>query len=338
MGWNDHGHVSASPPGDFDEHAALIVGMTEMLALSAPTVYQLMRPLVDRIAIVAIVRGEEQRRQAIALLTDWGVPAGSIFFVFMPVSCWVRDFAPSFARCFDGTVVTLEAEYRFEGRTNEGAVPAALASLLRLPRRKVPLVLEGGYLLSNGWGLALTTSAIQATALFEEHYGFSQVAMLEPLIGYRTLHVDMFATFVGHDSVVVAACDPRVDPASAGVLDRNAQRLGQIRTRGRTLKVTRIPMPAYMPGRCRTYTNVIYANGLLLVPHYPDVDPEIEREVLAAYRALLPDWKIQPVDCDALITGGGALRCCSAHVPMWLADRFRDTSESPDNSLATTSI
>src|SRR5258706_5325835 len=249
MGWNDHGHVSASPPGDFDEHAALIVGMTEMLALSAPTVYQLMRPLVDRLAIVAIVRGEEQRRQAIALLTDWGVPAGAIFFVFMRVSCWVRDFAPSFARCFEGTVVTLEAEYRFEGRTNEGVVPAALASLLRLPRREVPLVLEGGNLLSNGWGLALTTSAIlecnrlngrdytaeQATALFEEHYGFSQVGMLEPLVGYRTLHVDMFATFLGHDSVVVAACDPRVDPASAGGLDRNAQRLRQIRTRGRAL-------------------------------------------------------------------------------------------------------
>ncbi|MDB5322283.1 MAG: Porphyromonas-type peptidyl-arginine deiminase [Phycisphaerales bacterium] len=347
MGWNDHGHVSASPPGDFEEHAALIVGMTEMLALSAPTVYQLMRPLVDRIAIVAIVQGEEQRRQAITLLTDWGVPAGSIFFAFMPVGCWVRDFAPSFVRCFDGTVVTLEAEYRFEGRTNECVVPAALASLLRLPRRKVPLVLEGGNLLSNGWGLALTTSALlecnrlngrhytpeQAMGLLMEHYGFEQVAMLEPLIGYRTLHVDMFATFVGHDSVVVAACDPRVDPPSAGVLDRNAQRLGQIRTRGRALKVTRIPMPAYVPGRCRTYTNVIYANGLLLVPHYPDVDAGIEREVLATYRALLPDWKIQSVDCDALITGGGALRCCSAHVPMWLADRFRDTCESPDNSL-----
>jgi agmatine/peptidylarginine deiminase len=261
----------------------------------------------------------------------------------------VRDFAPSFVRCSDGQVEILEHEYRFEGRTNEGVVPAALASLLRLPRRKVPLVLEGGNLLSNGWGLALTTSAIlecnrlngrhytpeQAMRLLMEHYGFEQVAMLEPLVGYRTLHVDMFATFVDHDSVVVAACDPRVDAASAAVLDRNAQRLGQVRTRDRALKVTRIPMPAYMPGRCRTYTNVIYANGLLLVPHYPDVDAGIEREVMATYRALLPDWQIQSVDCGALITGGGALRCCSAHVPMWLADRFAATTQPPaaDSSM-----
>jgi agmatine/peptidylarginine deiminase len=282
------------------------------------------------------------------MLTDWGVPAGSIFFIFMPVGCWVRDFAPSFVRCFDGQVALLEHEYRFEGRTNEGIVPAALASVLRVARRKVPLVLEGGNLLSNGWDLALTTSAIlecnrlngrhytpeQAMTLLMEHYGFEQVALLEPLVGYRTLHVDMFATFVDHDLVVVAASDPRVDAASAAVLDRNAQRLAQVHTRGHPLKVTRIPMPPYLPGRCRTYTNVIYANGLLLVPHYPDADAGIEREVLATYRALLPDWQIQQVDCDALITGGGALRCCSAHVPMWLADRFAATTASPaDNSL-----
>ena len=38
-----------------------------------------------------------------------------------------------------------------------------------------------------------------------------------------------------------------------------------------------------------TYTNVVYANEVLLVPHYDTVDRAIEEEALAVYRRLLPD-------------------------------------------------
>src|SRR3954447_19899972 len=216
-----------------------MLSVTELLACSAPTVYQILRAVVDRMAVIAIVRGEEQRRQAITLLTDWGVPAGGVYFVFMPVGTWTRDFAPSFVRCFDGTVMILDAEYRFEGRPNEDVVPKALAALLRLPRRHVPLVLDGGNLLSNGWGLALTTSALvevnalagrpydaaQIRAFLDEYYGFSEVVMLEPLMSHRTLHVDMFATFTAPETVVVASCDPAIDAVGAAVLDHNADLL-----------------------------------------------------------------------------------------------------------------
>jgi agmatine deiminase len=334
----DFGHISAPPPSDFDDHAALMISMTELLACSAPTVYQLMRALVDRIAIIAVVRGEEQRRQAITLLTDWGVPAGGIYFVFMPVGTWTRDFAPAFVRCFDGTVMICDAEYRFEGRANEDVVPRALATLLRLPRRRVPLVLEGGNLLSNGWGLALTTSTIvevnalngrpydaaEIRAILDEHYGLSHVVMLEPLMSHRTLHVDMFATFTAPDVVVVASVDAGVDRDGAGVLDHNADLLSRVRTRGRPLRVERMPMPPYDGQACRTYTNVIYANGALLIPHYPNVERRLEQEVGATYARLLPGWQLIPIDCGPIVSAGGALRCLSAHVPAWLDDWFTD--------------
>lgn len=332
------GSVLACPPADFEEHAAIILSMTEMLACSAPTAYQMFKPLVERMALIAIVNGEEQRRQAIAMLTDWGVPVEGIYFAYMPIGTWTRDFGPFFVRGQDRSVWVLDAEYRYEGRSNEDVVPRAIASLLRLPCRQVPLVLEGGNLLSNGWGLSLSTTALvdvnrmngrnydasQIRSIFNEYYGFTQTVLVEPLLSHRTLHVDMFTTFTAPDVVVVGACDPAEDKDSAKALDHNARLLSQSQTRGRRLRVERIPMPPYNGKCCRSYTNVIFANGALLVPSYPDVDQEIEELVLATYARLLPDWDLIRIDCGPMMFGGGALRCASAHVPAWLGQQFSD--------------
>ncbi|HZN68532.1 MAG TPA: agmatine deiminase family protein [Tepidisphaeraceae bacterium] len=345
----DVGWVSASPPGDFEPHAAIILSLTEMLEVSPRTVVELVRALADRVPLVLIVRGEAQRQQAIVLLSDWGLPAHRFHFLFMPVGTWTRDFAPGFVRWSDGRVIILDARSPFPDRPNDDVVPAALAALLRVPRRSVPMVLEGGNLLSNGQGLALTTTAlldvnrfagfdydhVRVSALLAEYYGFANVAYLEPLLGYRTLHVDMFATFAGPDTVVVGACDPGEDAGSAAVLDRNAARLARLLTRSGPLRLVRVPMPPYSGGVCRTYTNVLYANGRLLVPHYPEVDGGLEREVLDVYAAVLPGWEIVRVDCSDVIRCGGALRCVSAHVP-WLHERFAEAPASRPTDLMPT--
>jgi agmatine/peptidylarginine deiminase len=329
--------VSTPPPGDFEDHAALILSLTDLLVQCPRVVVDLVSALSDRVPLIAIVRGEEQRRHAIVLLTDWGVPAHRIQFVFMPVGAWTRDFSPGFVRRSDGRVWIIDADYPFPERPNDDVVPAALASLLRVPRRSAPLALEGGNLLSNGWGTCLFTSGLldvnrlagracdfsSLAAILEDYYGFSQPVMLEPLLGHRTLHVDMFAAFVSPHVAVVAACDPRSDEASAAALDRNARTLSRLHTRDRPVRVERIPMPPYRGGACRTYTNVLFASGRLLVPHYADVDPGLERAALAVYASLLPGWEVIPIDCTEVIRYGGALRCLSAHVP-WLHERFKN--------------
>src|SRR5689334_23018131 len=56
--------VAACPPGDFEEHAGLLISLTEAMACSPRTVVALARSLMDRIRLVAIVDGEAQRQQA----------------------------------------------------------------------------------------------------------------------------------------------------------------------------------------------------------------------------------------------------------------------------------
>jgi agmatine/peptidylarginine deiminase len=60
---------------------------------------------------------------------------------------------------------------------------------------------------------------------------------------------------------------------------------------------------------------VIYANGVVLVPQYPDTDPELDKVALQVFRDVLPDWKVVGIDCSKLITKRGALHCISRNVP-----------------------
>ena len=75
-------------------------------------------------------------------------------------------------------------------------------------------------------------------------------------------------------TVVVGEYPASVDPVNSEILDRNAQQFASLRPAGGPLKVVRIGMPprfSLVPGHAPwpTYTNVVYANGVLLLPVCP---------------------------------------------------------------------
>jgi hypothetical protein len=124
----------------------------------------------------------------------------------------------------------------------------------------------------------------------------------------------MFATFTAPDTVVVGAYDRKYDPENAELLDRNASLLANTVFSNRPLKVVRIPMPSHENGIWRTYTNVIYANGILLVPVYSSYDASGRVRALNTFAKLLPRWKIFGIDSSRLIENDGALHCISMNL------------------------
>jgi agmatine deiminase len=326
--------IFACQPGDFERQSALMLGCNELLPYHPQVLVELVSLLVDRIPLVAIVNDEEQRRALITLLCDWGLPAHLLHYVSLPVKgMWVRDYGPVFVRSQRKGVVINDAEYIEQERVHDDMAPTELAGLLKLPVVKVPLLLEGGNILSNGQGLCITNESLfarnaqrgrsreQVLAALRDYYGFTQVVVLSPLLAEHTGHIDMFATFVAPDALLLGRYDPKIDPVNADVLNANAALLAGVQTATGPLKVRRIPMPSNRGSIWRTYTNVIYANGLLVVPTYTGLDPEVERQALAIYSECLPDWEIVGIDATSVIRQRGSLRCVSINIP-WLEDRF----------------
>jgi agmatine/peptidylarginine deiminase len=286
----------------------------------------------QHVQVCLLVRDEAHQRALADKLRRANLAQANVRFLEAPFAeVWVRDFGPFVVKSFNGGYELLDLGYAQSlsdpspDRQLDDGVPSAVATSLGMQAVRVPLVVDGGNLLSNGAGLCVTTSTLQEANpglswdqigdLVRRHFGGRQLVVLDTLVGEPSGHADMFCTFTAPDTIVVASCDPRLDPQNAAILDQNARRLSGLETPCGPLKVVRLPMRPRRELRWMTYTNVIYANGLLLVPSYaPDADPEVERQVLATYRGLLPGWRIVSIQAAPLLDGLGSLHCVAMNL------------------------
>jgi agmatine/peptidylarginine deiminase len=222
----------------------------------------------------------------------------------------------------------VDPTYQFLDREIENQVPLAFAAKYGIKFGHSNLSMEGGNCLSNGKGLCISTTMLieqnkvrgydlqTVGAILMRDFRFQQWSYLPPLIGEPTGHVDMYVTLTSPSSVIVGSFDPAIDAENAKLLDQAADTLSKVTVDDKPLEVSRMPMPSHRDGKWRTYTNVIYANGVLLVPQYPNYCPEFDRQAMEIYRKLMPEWKVVGIDASELIEKRGSLHCLSLNLPV----------------------
>ena len=307
-------------PGEFEPHEYLLMAVSGD-HVHSKTIARIIREIGGSIQPIVLAGDAFDRHQLLQDLDEYGVDTDEVTILCIEHdSKWCRDFGPT-SLISRHEVRLLDWTYSDERKLDDD-VSMQLAAISRTRVQFTPLSFEGGNLLSNGNGLVITSEklvfqnldhgALQTADELKKQLGADQLLVLEPLIGEGTAHVDMFATFTSPTTIVVGSYDPEVDPDNAGILDRNAQALSKVLTRHGRLNVVRIPMGSREGDCWRTYTNCIFANGVLVVPTYGDYDDsEVMKQVLDTYRELLPGWKVTTVDSQSLIGDGGALRCAS---------------------------
>jgi agmatine deiminase len=312
--------------GEFEHQAALILGVNELVQYHPQTLAQIVEALHDRIKILGVVANDEQRAQTLSLLREHRLSEDSIDFFHWPVEAmWVRDYAPFFL--VGDHVTAVDFTYPEQNRDLEDNFGMAFAATFRLHFDHCHLTLEGGNLTTNGDGLCVSTTKLalkngergydieRIGSLLAEHFHFKRWVRLKPLDDEPTGHTDMFLTFTGTNKAIVGYYSSKDDPVNAQILDDNAAVLQGEATKDGPMQVIRVPMPSHGDANWRTYTNVIYANGVVLVPQYPDTDPDFDKVALRVFSEALPDWKVVGIDCSKLITKRGALHCISRQVP-----------------------
>ena len=305
--------------GEFERQRALMLSCSTIS--TAQGIRDAIRVAAHYVPILALYGTEDERQSAQDALTESGIRHDSIRFVFLPHdTIWTRDYGPvALSARAGGQTVLLDTQYPSGGRENDDLVPQAVARSTGLPISSVPWNIDGGNVLSNGQGLLITTTKLlkenpeldaqTLRKMLSEYYGATRVVILESLIDEPTGHVDMFATFTSSDCVVIGRYDPKDDPENAKILNRNARRLANVRLKSGSLRVRRLHMPSKEDGIWRTYTNVIYANRVLLMPVYSNTLARSREHAIRSYQTLLPGWSVVPINADELIAYGGALHC-----------------------------
>ena len=324
------------PATEFRPQAGILLGCYDRIQ-TIPNVYVDIARVIDgRLPLYGLVANETQLNHALKIMNEAGIPEGNMKFVIVPGNTiWVRDYAPFILRSRDNSVIMVDAKYQSrndrDDRSRDEHMALALSSLLNIPVRSIPLMLEGGNLLSSGDGNIITSTITldlnlefrfdedHVADLMNDFLGVENAACLAPLENEPTGHVDQFVALLKTDLAVVAKADPSAEPINSRRLDLSAQYVSQITTSQGPVQVHRIPTPPRWNLHWRTYTNIILANGILLMPSYSDVDPALEDEAETLYRKLMPGWEVKRINCDPLVKQEGYLRCISYNVPAFVS-------------------
>lgn len=294
---------------------------------------QLLAALVELVPVLLLVEEPQRaRRELGGELAELTLPPHPrLRLLASPArDTWTRDYGPITVLEREGPLLL---DFRFNGwgdkyaSAGDDAATAALhasGALGATPLQRLPLVLEGGSIESDGAGTLLTTSTCLLAptrnpqldcaglaAQLKQHLGVRRLLWLEqePLAGDDTdAHIDTLVRLGPGDTLV------HVDDAA---LQRQLQALRT--ASGAPYRL--VPLPAGPPRRAwddgrplpATYANALFLNGTLLLPIYGDA--ERDRAAAAAWRAACPGWRILPLNCEALLLQHGSLHCATMQIP-----------------------
>lgn len=330
--------------GEYEKKSALLLSCKAAFMYGTVLV-DIVKALHKRVPIICLVGSAWEQGAVQGGFRSVGIPDSAVQFSIIPMdTMWLRDYGPFFVRRADGTVMVVQAAYRYkrytktegehvtvEVRPKDEQVASLIAAQMKLPVTKMPLDLAGGSLQSNGDGVGVFTyrelvrnkqsrgyDVKKVFALLSEYLGFHELVAVTSLKGEPTGHADMFMTFLAPDVAVVSKCDAKTDPENARRLDAIANTLGDLKTSRGPMRVYRVPLPPPKGTHWRTFTNIIMANGVLLMPTFAELDPQMQTEAMETYSRLLPGWQIVGVRADPLLYGNGLLHCITMDVPAFV--------------------
>jgi agmatine/peptidylarginine deiminase len=321
------------PPGEFSRQTAMILGCNELIRHHPKTFCEVVDAIRPALPLILLVGSDQERLESLELLRQADVATDNVCFIIMPLdTMWVRDYGPLFRRRANGSVFVVDMNYipagdAGEKRMQDDRASGLIAKVLGLESVKASLRLGGGNLLTNGEGLCVTTTSVignnpeyngnveRIGDVLTETLGYKRWLFVRPLAGENTADADLMMTFVSPGAVVVGQLDPSTDPTNAAILDEAARALARVPTSRGLMRVYRIPMPPPYQGLWRSYTNVIQANGIMLVPSYSDVPAELQQRAIEIYRRTMPGWRIREINADTLVAKQGVLHCISKNVP-----------------------
>jgi agmatine/peptidylarginine deiminase len=250
---------------------------------------------------------------------------------------WARDHGPIGVETSDGVELL---DFGFNGWGGKFAaerdddIPSCLAraGVFGTTRcRKVPLVLEGGAIETDGHGTLLATRHSVVTATRNPALGETEIeGILRRELGLTRFlwldqgqlggddtdgHVDTLVRFADPRTLLHATATPN-DPDHEGLEAMLAELAGLRDADGAPYRLVPLPPPGiHFEGDRRlpaTYANFLVVNGAVLLPVYGVHNDSVAMRVVGD---CFPGRDIVPVDCRSLIRQNGSLHCVTMQLP-----------------------
>jgi agmatine deiminase len=257
---------------------------------------------------------------------------GAVEIAELPLDdSWLRDCGPIYVYGDGGRRHAVHFRFnawgeKFSSWERDAAVGGLIAERLGDQVVRVPIVLEGGSIVTDGAGTLLTTEQCllnpnrnpsltrdQIEHQLRAALGVQRIIWLaEGLVEDRDTdgHVDLIATFVAPGRVLLQT----VDPANPNC-DRCRENQERLLREG--IEVLELPHLPYTSVEGETvavgYLNAYLCNGAVIVPV---IGAECDQDALRIFADSYPGREVVPVPGAVLAYGGGGPHCITQQVPV----------------------
>jgi len=299
--------------------------------------------------VLICVKDPAHKTHVTQMLTAAGIDAARIKFAIVSYNdTWTRDYGPISINTESGPRM-LDFQFNGWGGRFDAALDNQVTTQLQRqgwfgdnPIERVPLVLEGGAIDTNGAEVLLTTTSCVLNpnrngpvdkGLVEpwlrQYLGLPKVCWLEHgmLVGDDTDgHVDQLARFCNADTIVF--CADYGDDEQAHSLRRMESELRHFnQANGGIYQLVPLPVPQPIDNQQgdrlpASYVNFLIVNDAVLVPRYDDPADDIACKNLSG---CFPDRDLVTVPARALIEQGGSLHCATMQLAAGLLALTKDT-------------
>jgi agmatine deiminase len=268
-----------------------------------------------------VVRDIVWAKIVLAWLIKQETPFKNIRFILAPTDdLWVRDCGPTLVKTSVGDAAIVNAYLPnglgYHKRDSEACI--AVASAWGLPVHRLPLIVEGGNLVSDGeGGLFMCDSVFEHNPDIDEvglrdivhrWFGIDRLIILPSMPGDITGHADIVVK-VAEQGVLLVSEAPR-GHRWRDALEEVARRLAASHTAaGAPWVIHRLPMPSAKQEW--TYVNALTLGSTIIVPSY---DPVTDANAAEVFALASPDRTLRWIDYRAFNVG--AVHCQTKEIPL----------------------
>jgi len=314
-------------PAEHEPIGAVIVSFPLFYPRAWKTHADFIKAITPEARALVLVRDQFWQKAVELYLAQAGADLARVRFFLLPTDdVWTRDYGPTIvfageeqrpAAVWNPYYIADQPYYK-----HDADAAAGLALALGLPLHRLPLVVEGGNIISDGRGTILMSASVlernpevdrdRLETIMRDYFGCTRLLTLPALPGEITGHVDMAVKFLDEDTLMVASAHRRHRWHED--LERIARTLAASSSvNGKAYTIVRLPLPRRpaSPHCFWSHVNSLILNRRVLAPVFGVAE---DAEALALYRSVLPGREVVGVDFSSYPMG--SVHCQSKEVPV----------------------
>jgi agmatine deiminase len=255
--------------------------------------YQIIAEMAEDVNVVTIVASASQESYVKTQYQNNGVDLSHCSFVIAPTNTWwTRDYGPWFI--FNGNDEQGVVDFTYNRpRPYDDVIPGAYATNQSLPYYFMSLVTAGGNYMTDGQGIAISTTLVweenpshtpeEINQTVSDYLGIHTYYVYPDVNGEYIKHIDCWGKYLAPDVIMIRQVPPsdsQYDEIEAAVDYFESQ----TSCYGTPYNVVRVYTPNDEP-----YTNSLILDNKVLVPIMGD---QWDDDAIASYQAAMPGYEV----------------------------------------------